>query len=92
MNPIRFALVLALASGCSCSSDDPDTDTAWYCGGDGRLYRVNIGAQTETLLEWPIATMTCHGSVIEYLPSRGTILFAYEQNRLSGIAEHREPF
>lgn len=63
----------------------------YYCSG-GRLYRHNMANDTDLgALTWSMATMTCKGGVLQWNATRRTVIFAFEQNGLDGIAEYYVP-
>lgn len=71
--------------------NDGVTPIIYYCGTDGKLYKRNVNAATETNLPLPLTSMTCSGTSIYYHPTRNSVIFGYRQNLLYGIAEYRNP-
>jgi len=63
----------------------------YYCGTNGNLYKKNVTTGVETNLPLPLTSMTCSGSTIKYHAGRNSVIFAYKQNLLYGIAEYRNP-
>lgn len=63
---------------------------AWNAGAKQyKLYQYNINTSSETLLDWPIASMTCGGSTLIYDATDNSLIFPFRQNGLSGIAEYK---
>ena len=71
--------------------NDGITPMIYYCGTDGKLYKRNINTSVETNLPLPLTSITCTGSSLYYHAGRNSIIFAYKQNLLHGIAEYRNP-
>lgn len=66
-------------------------DYIFYCGINGNLYKKNLTTDAETLLSLPISTMKCTGGNIHYQQGRNSLIFAYVQNGLYGMAEYMNP-
>lgn len=63
----------------------------YYCS-SGRLYRHNLANDTDLgALTWSMTTMSCKGGVLHWNAARRTVIFAFEQNGLDGIAEYYVP-
>lgn len=66
-------------------------DYVFYCSTGGALYKRNITTNTETLLTLPIGSMKCTSGALFYHSTRNSLIFAYQQNGLYGIAEYLNP-
>jgi hypothetical protein len=89
-----FSLYTTVTSSSIVSFDiynDGVTPIIYYCGSNGRLYKRNVNTAVETNLPIPLTSMTCAGSSLYYHPGRNSVIFAYKQNLLYGIAEYRNP-
>ncbi|MGZ3697811.1 MAG: hypothetical protein ACXWP5_06800, partial [Bdellovibrionota bacterium] len=83
-------------------SDGGNHRWVYYCS-SGRLYKYNVGSAGggETALTWPIAAMSCVGSMANptalqnnalwYDTNRQTVVFPYKENGLYGVAEYINP-
>lgn len=63
----------------------------FYCSTTGNLYKRNIATNVETFLPMPISSMKCDSGSIFYSSIRDSLIFAYKQNGLYGIAEYLNP-
>lgn len=63
----------------------------FYCGSDGKLYRRNLTTKVETLLPLPTNSMKCGGHALHYHEERDSLMFIYNENDMSGIAEYKNP-
>lgn len=62
-----------------------------YCSG-GRLYRHNVATDTDIgALTWSMTNMICKGASLQWNSTRRSVIFAFEQNGLDGIAEYYLP-
>lgn len=60
----------------------------YYCSFEnGKLYLRNIDNSTETVLPWPISSMSCAGKNLIYDTNNHSLIFIYTQNGLYGVAE-----
>lgn len=66
-------------------------DYIFYCGINGNLYKKNLTTNNETLLTLPISSMKCTGGSLHYHQGRNSLIFAYVQNGLYGVAEYTSP-
>lgn len=67
------------------------TGFVYYCSTSGNLYKRNLTTNVETALTLPISSMKCSSSALFYNSSRNSLIFAYAQNGLTGIAEYLSP-
>ena len=66
----------------------------FYCGkADGKLHKLDLknAPHTDTLLSWPIPSISCAGHSMVYDSTNDRLLFIYMQNGLYGIAEYLSP-
>jgi hypothetical protein len=70
---------------------DGATEYMYYCATNGKLYKRNVTAATETQLTLPSSTITCDGQAMHYHSGRDSLIFIYKQNGLYGIAEYQAP-
>ena len=81
------AAVERIAESIAMRRAEPD-----YCAiADGRIYKYDLNTATETALPWPIAGRRCIGRAMTYSAARSSLLFAYSQNNLAGVAEYQNP-
>lgn len=66
-------------------------DFVFYCSTTGNLYKRNITTDVETALTLPISSMKCDSGSLFYSSSRNSLIFAYKQNGLYGLAEYLAP-
>jgi hypothetical protein len=66
------------------------TEYLYYCGLDGGLYKITVGTG-ETALTLPVPGMKCQGSSVIYDTVRGSLIFPYNFQGMSGIAEYINP-
>lgn len=66
-------------------------DFVFYCSTSGNLYKRNITTNVETALTLPISSMKCSSGSLFYHSARNSLIFAYQQNGLYGIAEYLNP-
>lgn len=64
----------------------------YYCGrSNGRIYQWDLASPGEVALPWAISTLQCTGNTLLYSSSRNSLIFAYKQDDLYGIAEYALP-
>jgi len=68
-----------------------ETELLYYCDVDGRLHRVNVSSGNEVALAWPVPGMSCTGDRLIYSASRKSLIFAYVQHGMAGVAEYTAP-
>ena len=66
-------------------------DFIFYCSTAGNLYKRNITTNVETALPLPISSMKCSSNSLFYDAGRNSLIFAYKQGNLYGIAEYTNP-
>lgn len=71
--------------------DDGTNKYIYYCSLSGNLYKRNIVTNTEIQLALPTTAMKCTSGNIHYHAGRNSLIFAYTQNGLAGIAEWVSP-
>ena len=59
----------------------------YYCSTTSRIYKYNIATSTDTKLAWPGTSYSCTGVTIKYQSSRGSVVFPYTKDGLTGFAE-----
>ncbi|WPU66948.1 tandem-95 repeat protein [Peredibacter starrii] len=63
----------------------------YYCN-SGRIRRYNITTQTDMgNLAWSMTNLNCKGRSMDFNPTNRSIIFAFEQNGLGGVAEYFIP-
>jgi hypothetical protein len=84
---------LAVAASSFRYRHDASNNVLYYCGSsDGRLHKIDLqAAGPDTLLPWPVASMSCAGRTLLYNTGRNSLIFPYIQNGLMGIAEYSSP-
>lgn len=70
---------------------DGTTGHVFYCSTSGNLHKRNLTTNIETALTLPISSMKCTSGSLFYSSTRGSLIFAYTQNGLFGIAEYLSP-
>lgn len=63
----------------------------FYCSTSGNLYKRNVATNVETQLTMPISSIKCDSGSMFYHTGRSSLIFAYRQNGLYGIAEYLNP-
>lgn len=71
----------------STSALGEQTEAVYYCASNGRVYKYNVAAQTETALAWPTSTISCSGKSLKFDAVKKSVIFPFIQNSLNGIAE-----
>lgn len=67
-------------------------EVLYYCSNvDGKLYRYNMTASTNTALTWAVSTVSCQEGSMSYNSGRNSVSFIYKQNNLYGVAEYIDP-
>lgn len=66
-------------------------DFVFYCSTSGNLYKRNVATNVETQLTLPISSMKCDSGSLYYHAGRNSLIFAYKQNGLFGVAEYLSP-
>ncbi len=59
----------------------------YYCATDGRIYRRDVNAATESPLTWPSPTISCDGKTMSINANLDRLEFIFSQNGLFGVAE-----
>lgn len=59
----------------------------YYCATDGRIYRRDVSAGTETALAWPSPTISCSKKTMSINHNLNKLEFIFTQNGLYGVAE-----
>lgn len=66
-------------------------DIFYYCNG-GKIRKYNITTQTDLgYMTWSMPNLTCRGKNMDYNSTNNSIIFAFEQNGLFGVAEYFLP-
>lgn len=95
--PIATLETLAHGAIAFAYRHDATHNIIYYCSStDGKLHRFDMNQPSgsrDTVLNWPIASMQCSQTTrsLLYNPNRNSIIFAYKQNNLMGIAEYLNP-
>lgn len=64
----------------------------FYCSSaDKKLHKKDLVTLTDTAYSWPVSAMACTGRALIYNATRGSLIFPYTQNNLTGIAEYTTP-
>lgn len=66
-------------------------ESLFYCSTSGNLYKVNLLTNTETALPMPTKNFKCTSASLYYHSARNSLIFAYTQNNLAGVAEYENP-
>lgn len=64
------------------------TQTLYYCGDDGRVYKKVLSTGAHSALDWPMTSMSCTGASMVFDEVRNVLVFPFTQNGLFGVAEH----
>jgi large repetitive protein len=81
-------------AGMAYNRIDAANEMFYICRTNGVMQKipvVNGVAGTPVNLNWPIASMTCTGRSLIYSQSRASLVFAFKQNGMYGIAEYIDP-
>ncbi len=74
---------------------DSTTEYFYYCntttGIIHKILMTNGSLTSNTAFPWPISSMSCTGFDMIYNSNRGSLIFAYSQNGMLGIAEYLNP-
>jgi hypothetical protein len=71
---------------------DASNHIIYYCSSvDGKLYKKDLNASTDTAFDWPIPGLACKGPSLVYRASTNRLIFSYTLNGLWGIAEYVAP-
>ena len=87
-NILSFTYVSA-----SDSTPSAPHGTIYYCGygPTWELYKYDTVSAKETIEPWPSTTVQCAGKALIWNPSQNTLIFAIQQNELSGVGEYSNP-
>jgi len=69
---------------------DESRGLLYYCDGE-RLHRYDVAAAKDTALAWPVPGMACAWRTLIYSESRKSLIFAYTQSGVYGVAEYAVP-
>lgn len=64
----------------------------YYCASSNKqIRRRHINTGTEVALSWPVPSVACTDGAMKWSNTRGSVIFVYTQNKLTGFAEYLDP-